>query len=165
MTTTPLPEALTHIQIASEDREQRVPRVRHLLEFRHGVEVLAALESDAAPIHTPRQGDRLDLYGIPVTVTGVTVIYDTAPDGYGVVLAVVAVRAAKRLPVPPIPGMPSRITGAYAANVERDAPPCTVATPPGRCGRCEACDDARYRASLYARPEGLDQHLKRGLDI
>ncbi|MFJ9979677.1 hypothetical protein [Streptomyces cyaneofuscatus] len=162
---TDLPEALTHIQIASEDREQRVPRVRHLLEFRYGTEVLAALESDAAPIHTPSKGDHLDLYGVPVTVTGITVIYDTAPDGHGVVLAVVAVRAAHRPAVPPIPGMPSRITGAYEPNVERDAAPCTVATPPGRCGHCEACEDARYRASLYARPEELDRHLKRGLDI
>ncbi|MFE3400773.1 hypothetical protein [Streptomyces anulatus] len=165
MTTTPLPDALTRIQIASEDREQRVPRVRHLIEFRHGDEVLAAHESETAPIYIPRKDDKVDLYGVPITVTGVTVLYDTAPDGHGVVLAVVDVDPANRSAVTPIPGMPSRITGAYAANVERDAPPCTVATPPGRCGDCEACDGAQYLASLYSRPEELDRHLRRGLDI
>ncbi|MET9096220.1 hypothetical protein ABZX72_29495 [Streptomyces cyaneofuscatus] len=163
--TTPLPEALTRIQIVSEDREQRVPRVRHLIEFRHGDEVLAALESEAAPIHTPSKGDALDLYGVPATVTGVTVLYDTAPDGLGVVLAVVTVTPADRPAVAPIPGMPSRITGAYEPNVERDAPRCTVSTPPARCGHCENCGEAAYLASLYARPEELARHLARGLDI
>ncbi|MGW3330597.1 hypothetical protein ACWDF9_08655 [Streptomyces rubiginosohelvolus] len=163
MTTTPLDEALTRIQIASEDREQRVPRVRHLIEFRHGDEVLAALESEAAPIHTPHQGDRLDLYGIPVTVTGVTVIYDTAPDGYGVVLAVVAVRAAKRPAVRPIPGMPSRISGAYDPNEEEpmsERVNVKVLLMVG--GEAEVVADApdadapaRYAASLIAEEVGV----------
>lgn len=165
MTTTPLPEALARIQIASENREQRIPSVRHLIEFRYGGEVLAAHESETAPIYIPREDDKVDLYGVPITVTSVTVLYDTAPDGHGVVLAVVDVAPASRPAVTPIPGMPSRITGAYDPAVERDAPPCTAATSPGRCGDCEACDDARYLASLYARPEELDRHLRRGLDI
>ncbi|WP_274031474.1 hypothetical protein [Streptomyces sp. MMBL 11-1] len=113
MMTAPLPETLTRIQIASEDREQRVPHVRHLIEFRHGDEVLAAHESETAPIYIPRKDDKVDLYGVPITVTGVTVLYDTAPDGHGVVLAVVYVDPANRPAVAPIAGMPARTSEAY----------------------------------------------------
>lgn len=97
-TTTTQPDWVADLVSRSEGREQKIPTVRSMIEFRHDGTVLCALDSDTTAIHVPAVGDSVDLYRVPVTVTAVTLAYDTDDRGNGISFAIVEVQQADRVP-------------------------------------------------------------------